>query len=76
MSALIDWTTIGTIFVESLAAGVLVVAAFALGARLVTTGREHASAGRSVAMAYATAGGCFLVAAAAVGFSVYFTIDK
>lgn len=91
MSALIDWNTTGRIFVESLGAGVLVVTAFALGARLVAGAAppadDHSPArgagrgsgpglGRGSAASYALAGLCFLVAAAAVGFGVYFTVDK
>jgi UDP-N-acetylmuramyl pentapeptide phosphotransferase/UDP-N-acetylglucosamine-1-phosphate transferase len=84
MSDLIDWGTTGQIFVESIAAGVVIVAAFALGARLLAAGRPDGADGATAsgsaqggaAARVALAVVCFAVAAAAVGFGVYFTIDK
>jgi hypothetical protein len=76
MAALIEWSTIGQIFVESLAAGVIIVAAFAFGARLVAAGEGQRKAGRSSMPTLALAGSFFLIAAIAVAYGVYFTIDK
>jgi hypothetical protein len=76
MAALIDWGTTGAIFGESLAAGVIIAAAFAWGARLVAVGTDARHEGRSAAGSFAIAVFCFLIAAAAVGYGVYFTIDK
>jgi len=76
MSALIDWGNVGEIFVESLAAGVVVVGAFALAARLVAAGSNTDNTHRHVAVDYAVAAVCFLIALAAVAYGVYFTIDK
>lgn len=76
MAALIEWGTVGAIFGESLGAGIIVVGAFAIGARVLatTTGDVpvHERRGASFALAIL----CFLIAAAAVGYGVYFTIDK
>ncbi len=74
MAALVEWNTVGEIFAQSLAAGVVIVAAFAFGARQVAAGGAR-EAGRNAMANYAIAGVCFLVAAAAVGYGVYFTID-
>lgn len=83
MAPLIDWTTTGQIFVESLAAGVLIVGAFAVGARLLAmTARPAADrdgtapASRGNPGAWAGAVVCFLIVAAAVGYGIYFTVDK
>jgi hypothetical protein len=80
MAVLVEWNTVGEIFVESAAAGIVIVGAVALGARLVatTTGRSAGGTAhrprKAPALVVATI--CFLVAAAAVGYGVYFTIDK
>jgi hypothetical protein len=76
MSALIDWGTTGEIFIESVAAGVVIAAAFALGARLVAAGGAQREQGRSRVGLLAVALVCFLIAAAAVGYGVYYTIDQ
>jgi len=81
MAPLIDWTTTGQIFVESLAAGVVIVGAFAVGARLLAlvtarSGTGGAQAGRGRPGAWAGAILCFLLVAAAVGYGIYFTVDK
>ncbi len=79
MAALIEWDTVGAIFAESLAAGIVVVGAFALGARLVAAGGTDGEAGAVSATRvarYTLAAVCFAVAAAAVAYGVYFTIDK
>jgi hypothetical protein len=76
MAALIEWDTVGQIFVESLAAGVIIVAAFAFGARLVAVSGGERKAGRAAVPTLALAGFCFLIAALAVAYGVYFTIDK
>ncbi len=77
MSALIEWGTVGQIFAESFAAGVVIVTAFALGARLVGggSGADPGRPGRGV-LGWSLAVLCFLVAAAAVAYGVFFTIDK
>ncbi|WP_375474685.1 hypothetical protein [uncultured Jatrophihabitans sp.] len=81
MSDVIDWATTGQILVESLAAGVLIVAAFALGARLISSAQDGSARPDGAAQTglvgrYALAALCFALAAAAVGLGVYLTIDK
>lgn len=76
MAALIEWDTVGAIAGESLAAGVVIVSAFAIGARLVATVTDDRRADRSDVKAIALAAVCFLVALAAAGYGVYFTVDK
>ncbi len=76
MSKLIDWTVTGQILLESLAAGVLIVSAFALGARMVAVGQVQRAAGRRPTAALGAAILCFLVALVAVGVGVWFTVDK
>jgi hypothetical protein len=76
VSKLIDWSVTGQILLESLAAGVLIVSAFALGARMVAVGQVHRAAGRRAAAALGAAALCFLVALVAVGVGVWFTVDK
>lgn len=76
MSALIDWGTVGEIFAESLAAGIVIVGAFALAARMVAAGSNSDNEHRNVAVNYSIAAVCFLVALAGVAYGVYFTIDK
>lgn len=71
MAALIDWGTVGEVFAESLAAVLVVVAAVAAGARLLAgTGND-----RRLVSWFAPAA-CFAIAFAAVGYGVFFTIDK
>ena len=78
MAALIEWNTVGEIFAESVAAGVVIVGAVALGARLVATtvGHDDDTKQTSKLPALIVATICFLIAAASVGYGVYFTIDK
>jgi cation transporter-like permease len=76
MAALIEWNTVGQIFAESLAAGIVIAATFAFGARQVASATGARDAGRRPTANYAIAGLCFLIAAAAVAYGVYFTIDK
>jgi cytosine/uracil/thiamine/allantoin permease len=76
VAALIEWNTVGEIFVESVAAGVVIVAAFAFGARLVAVGTSSRQAGRSAVGSFTVAGLCFLISLAAVAYGIYFTIDK
>jgi hypothetical protein len=76
MAALIEWNTVGEIFAESIGAGVVIAAAFAYGARLVAQGADGQHEGRSPTLTYLLAGLCFLLAAAAVGYGVYFVVDK
>ena len=77
MAKLIDWSVTGQILVESVAAGVVIVAAFALGAR---HGRGRADAAGRRAPAGRSPSGpprlCFLVALVGVGIGVWFTVDK
>lgn len=90
MAALIEWDTVGTIFAQSLAAGIVIATAFACVARLLGRTAESSAggsaessdrtrqsgSGRPVALHYAAAAMCLLIVAAAVGYGVYFTIDK
>ncbi len=76
MSALVDWTAVGEILVESLVAGLVIAGVFSVGARLVavTADRRESRAGTAVPTAAAAL--CFLVVAVAIGYGIYFTIDK
>ena len=77
MATLVHWDTIGTIFVQSLAAGVVIVGAFALGARLVGSGQtEDGQVSRPSPLIYVLAALCFAVAAIAIAYGIYFTVDK
>jgi hypothetical protein len=76
MAALIEWDTVGAIFGESILAGVVIVGAFAYGARLVAAGGAQHDSGRPAMLNYALAALCFLVVAAGIAYGIYFTIDK
>lgn len=76
MAALVEWHTVGQIFVESVGAGVVIVGAFAYGARQVALVSNERVSGRPPTLRYVLAGLCFAVALAAVAYGIYFTVDK
>ena len=75
MSELIDWGATGQILLESVVAGVLIVAAFSSGRGWSPWGRRTVPPAAARPPLWAPPA-CFLVAAAAVGFGVWFTVDK
>ncbi len=54
----------------------MIVGVFAAGARLVATASGRRVESRSSAAPAVLAVFCFLVVAAAIGYGIYFTIDK
>ncbi|GAB3565398.1 hypothetical protein GCM10027445_10770 [Amycolatopsis endophytica] len=70
----IDWASLGSVFVVALAAVAVVTGLFAVGVRGVAAradARENGGTGTAGAV---TAGTCFVVCAAVVGYGIYLIV--
>lgn len=76
MDGYVDFEVIGRVLLFSLVIGLVVVGAFALGARSIAHADGARAAHRPATASFATAILCFSVSAVAVILGVWFVLDK